>query len=292
MALFSQRQGIRAVSKILQFESIDEELRNRLWNVLTKQIWNQWSPPVDFGSKSNAAKEVDFIVERIWENFFKAPIDKMPSFKSYSESVETGHGIIREHFYEGEWWGSYDLIEFIIQNINVHRKNSLVESLNEALQDENSAYRIVADKVVPITDEHEIEAIESAIGIDKQAPREHLIRALELLTDRKQPDFRNSIKESISAVESVCQAISGKPKATLGDGLKEIQKGKGIHKAFEEALFKLYGYTSDAGGIRHALTNDGNHPTYADAKFMLVLASGFVNFLLLKVNELDKSIVL
>jgi len=44
-----------------------------------------------------------------------------------------------------------------------------------------------------------------------------LSRALELLSDRKQPDYRNSIKESISAVEATCQVFASKSRATLGD---------------------------------------------------------------------------
>lgn len=51
-----------------------------------------------------------------------------------------------------------------------------------------------------------------------------------------------------------------------------------MHEALKEAFKKLYGYTSDAEGIRHALLND---PTldFEDAKFMLVACSGFVNLL-------------
>lgn len=44
-----------------------------------------------------------------------------------------------------------------------------------------------------------------------------------------------------------------------------------MHPALEQAILKLYGYTSDAGGIRHALTEESTVPSYGDAKFMLVL---------------------
>jgi hypothetical protein len=35
MALFSQRMGIRPMQKAIQRESMDEELRNSLWNDIT-----------------------------------------------------------------------------------------------------------------------------------------------------------------------------------------------------------------------------------------------------------------
>ncbi|MEG8264615.1 hypothetical protein MKS78_04515 [Acinetobacter baumannii] len=48
--------------------------------------------------------------------------------------------------------------------------------------------------------------------------------ALSFLTDRNKPDYRNSVKESISAVEALCVTLSGDPKATLGASLNSIEK--------------------------------------------------------------------
>jgi len=46
----------------------------------------------------------------------------------------------------------------------------------------------------------------------------------------------------------------------------------------------LYGYTSDSGGIRHALSDEDVTPTFEDAKFMLVSCSAFINYLKAKMN--------
>ncbi|HDS01018.1 MAG TPA: hypothetical protein ENO07_03275 [candidate division Zixibacteria bacterium] len=208
----------------------------------------------------------------------------MPDFDpSYSRS---SYQIIRSHFYEEEWWKPYDLIEFLIKRIPERWREQLVMILNKFMQDENSAYRIVDDEVVEITDEYEIEAIESALDHSIRASRSHLSRALDLLSDRKHPDYRNSIKESISAVEAACQTLAGMPNATLADCIKVIKNRRTIHPAFEQALLKLYGYTSDEGGIRHALTEDSIGPLFSDAKFMLVTSSAFVNFICTKASEL------
>ena len=108
--------------------------------------------------------------------------------------------------------------------------------------------------------------------------RTHLTRALELFADRQKPDFRNSIKESISAVEALCQQATGDKKATLGDALKRLKASATLHPTLETAFQKLYGYTNDAEGIRHAL-KEGSSLTLADAKFMLVVSSAFINLL-------------
>ena len=42
------------------------------------------------------------------------------------------------------------------------------------------------------------------------------------MCDRKAPDYRNSIKESISAVEGMCQAINNDANATLGQAIKRL----------------------------------------------------------------------
>ena len=76
-------------------------------------------------------------------------------------------------------------------------------------------------------------------------------KALALYSDRQTPDYANSIKESISAVESMLAHIIGK-EATLSGNLKELDKlGLDLHPAFKDALGKLYGFTSDSSGIRH-----------------------------------------
>ena len=60
------------------------------------------------------------------------------------------------------------------------------------------------------------------VGVSK-----HLKRALELYTDREAPDYRNSIKESISAVESMVRTITSEPKASLSKALKVIDDASG-----------------------------------------------------------------
>jgi len=276
---------LRPLSKALQREVVDIELRNRLWSALKITIWDNWKHPGPYRSQTMESMVVDALVQQIWFNHLKLPLDTVPEFTP--GHPHSAYGILRDTFFKSNWWQFYDFLEFILQSCpDPGWRASLKDLANSILTQENAAYRIVDSEVVDITDQHEIEAIESALEHAIKSVGQHLHRSLELLSDKSAPDYRNSIKESISAVESMSQVIAGLPGATLSDCIKVLKAKSQIHPAFEQALMKLYGYTSDGGGIRHALTEDTVTPSYADAKFMLVAASAFINFLWTKAAEL------
>ena len=133
------------------------------------------------------------------------------------------------------------------------------------------------DQVVEITDDEEIKEIEAALS-QERAIRNHFSAALKHLSDRQNPDYRNSIKESISAVEALCRQITGE--STLGNALRVWEKkGVKIPSSLKSSIEKLYNYTNDKRtGIRHALMDETESPQYDEAKFMLVACSAFVNY--------------
>nr|VFJ90242.1 MAG: hypothetical protein BECKH772A_GA0070896_1002015 [Candidatus Kentron sp. H]VFJ92414.1 MAG: hypothetical protein BECKH772B_GA0070898_1002915 [Candidatus Kentron sp. H]VFJ99015.1 MAG: hypothetical protein BECKH772C_GA0070978_1002814 [Candidatus Kentron sp. H] len=286
MPLFSQRKGYKPLEKAFQRKSIDEELRNRLWSGLQIVVWDKWRARDDFYDFDDASKAVNGLLDRFWLDFFKRPLDTRPVFKpSYNGSEKTAYEILRRFFFDAKWYEVYDFVEFVLKNIPVGWAALLKKYCNVLLEKENAAYRIVDDQVVEITNETEIEAVEEALSTRLPAITAHIKRALELLSDKKSPDYRNSIKESISAVEACCEYVTGDTKATLGQALKKLKGAVAIHPALEKGFSAIYGFTNDSGGIRHALTEGDAAPSYADAKFMLVACSGFVGFLLTKASE-------
>lgn len=98
------------------------------------------------------------------------------------------------------------------------------EFCNHMFKKEVSGYRFVDLQIVQITDENEMKEIEKAIKESAKTKlsgvHTHLKSALGKLSDRKNPDYRNSIKESISAVESMSKIISAQKKQLLGVLLK------------------------------------------------------------------------
>lgn len=93
---------------------------------------------------------------------------------------------------------------------------------NELLEQEKSGYRIVCGEIAPITNGMEINTIEKSSDTKFLSVNEHIRKALDLYADIQSPDYENSIKESISAVESICCIITGLSgtDATLGKTIK------------------------------------------------------------------------
>ena len=157
-----------------------------------------------------------------------------------------------------------------------------------AMESQLSAFRFVGNKIVPITSDEEIGEIEEALSLSGPfAPAAvHLKTALDLFADRENPEYRNSIKESISAVEAMCKIIAGSPKGTLNAALKAIERdGKvKIHSTLKSAYDKLYAYTSTADGVRHGM-EDVKNLCVEDARYKLIVCSAFINYLKVKCDK-------
>lgn len=268
MKTFSERKGLKPLSETIQISSMNEALRNSLWNVLDIQLWSTDG----FLFRSHGQPLIDGLSRTLWFRYFKKPIDSRPA---HAHAILSA---IRDYFFSCQWNEVYDFLEFIVSDRG-QLKPRLAEFLNEILVRELSGYRLVAGHLADVTSQEELAMIEEAAR-DSRFPgvSTHIDRALELYANRKNPDYRNSIKESISAVESIARVVSGSQKATLGDALKAIEKRGQLHPALKEGFLKLYGYTSDEQGIRHAMLDEPNL-TAADARYFLVSCSSFVNYL-------------
>lgn len=66
-------------------------------------------------------------------------------------------------------------------------------------------------------------------------------------------------------------------KADFGEALKVLEKDGKLNNVLKLAFDKLYGYTCGEEGIRHGLMEEPN-VGFAEAKFMLVACSAFVNY--------------
>ncbi|TGK23329.1 hypothetical protein EHQ05_19275 [Leptospira yasudae] len=269
------------VETLIQKDSLKETSKNKIWSFLCLFLWDKIHLETSrysngsiyiFDSNQYYSSQTTFF-KKLWIYYFQHPIDTIPL--DWVDML----GYIRNYFYKSDWHLTYNLIEFILLNWkNNSNIEPLVESLNLIFEQENIAYRILDGIITDITNEQELSEINGAQKQKFEPVREHIEQAILKLYDRKNPDYRNSIKESISAVEACCRDILKDEKATLGKALSMIEKKIHIHEALKQAFDKLYGYTSDSTGIRHSLL-EGDNITFEEAKFMLVACSGFINFL-------------
>ena len=256
---------------------MDNDLKNRLWNALNVVYLEKIQGEI---SGLYIREPIDrLFIAKIWD-FLKKPIDEIDSYYWYKT-----HDLLHDYFFGFRWFEVYDFIEFIA---NMHYDKEIdqdfMKKCNSILENEQSAYRFVGGLITQITSKEEISEIEEALSTPFTPVYTHLSTALTLLSRRESPDYRNSIKESISAVESLCNLITGKQNTPLGQCLRKIEEKIPVHGALKEAFRSLYGYTSSAEGIRHALLDEATLES-EDAKFMLVSCSAFINYLKVKSSK-------
>ena len=268
---FSERIGIKK-PKQLQKENLDDDLRNSIWNVFCIDLLNLHFCRDTYGSSGHP--NLYKYIKKVWLDLFKLPIDELPTDSNTLKSV------IKKIILKSEWHEVLDFLEFSLNYID---NKDFTNSINQILEKELSGYRYVGSAITELTDSQEIELVEAVLN-DQSFPsvRTHFDEALKKLSARKNPDFRNSIKESISAVESITKIIAGKKKATLPDALKVLSKQHKIHQALIDGFSKLYGYTSDADGIRHSLMEESSL-NIADARYFMISCMSFVNYLKTKI---------
>lgn len=278
---FSDRYGYTTPSSVLRREELDEEDINGLctcYDVLEEQLHQ-----FDVYSQRTYTNSYADLEECIWCLFLKK---RKKDFSSY----RGGHRIVATEFIDdpsNEWYEVFNLIDFTLyclrrtnpQNAAYQKiVDSFSNLLNRTFIRQDLSYRVVNNQIVEITDEQEVATIEQALTTSTNV-KQHLTEAMRHLSSRPIPDYRNSIKESISAVEAICRDVTGE--SSLGDALKSLVKnGVEIPEMLKRSFVLLYAYTNDkTTGIRHALIDSTEQPGFDEAKFMLVTCSAFVNYL-------------
>ena len=188
---------------------------------------------------------------------------------------------IKHFIYNKSWSYVYDIIEFVANascSLCLRGRNDFIEKINQMLERNNSAYRFVGNEIAPLINNTEIKEIETAQENPRSNVQTHINTALGFLSDRQNPDYRNSIKESISAVEALCREITGE--STLDKALPALaKKGVEIPNMLQKSFEKFYHFTNGENGIRHALMDEEEEPGFEEAKYMLVVCSAFVNYI-------------
>lgn len=191
---FSERIG--AVQVEIQVGAMNAPLRNTIWNFVAELIPEYRS--------ANYRRAFDAIAQDV----LRVPTVNV----SYSNPSRW----LLELVQKMEWAEVYDLLEYAVAMSPYWRDTDVRDSVklaNKLLEREHSGYRFVNGQLSPITNLTEIGEIEQAAGRAATAGldgvREQIAQAVRLLGQRPQPDYRNAVKEAISAVEGVVKLING-----------------------------------------------------------------------------------
>ena len=282
---FSDRNGIKPENIEIQLKDFDKRTRVQLQNMIN----NMYAKTYNYGL-NEWDSEIQEFFRYVHGDIYAEPTDVQKRYYATDIFLIINNTINKDSYDEVltviealvQYWDSYMQKwrpDYYIEYYG-YVDSSLYEEANEVFEKEYIGYRFIDEKITPISDKYEVAAVNEALQNIYQPVREHISKANSLLADRENPDYENSIKESISAVEAICEIITGES-GTLGKLLTKVeQKGVYIHSALQSAYKVLYGYTSDASGIRHARKLGGVDSTFAEAKYMLVACSAFVNYLM------------
>lgn len=287
---FSDRNAIKPINTELQLYEFDQRTRMQLLNMINELYPFVYGTDLYYG-RTYIQDFLRFVLGTIYSE----PVDFRKTYDDDEIFEIIGKTILNDQYDDVltlieaviQYWDFYLKKTMLYEYYNsfndkyVHK--SIYEIVNGYFEREYIGYRFVGGIITPISDTMEIKAISKVLVCKYQPVRDHFSKANNLLADREKPDYENSIKESISAVEAICEILTGTrgKEATLGKMLKRVEeKGVIIHAGLKSAFNSLYGYTSDANGIRHAGDIGGASSTFEEAKFMLVSCSAFVNYLI------------
>jgi len=277
--LFSKRMGYSPTDDLFVRERMNVAIQNAICN-----CYDDFKVNIEhvYYTSTDVYQEME---RYLWRYFLNQKISEFSNGYEYKVVLKS---VILDVSYP--WFKKLDVIEASLDYLydlssqfTCYRGviDKLVESLNFEFERLNFAYRIIDKQIVEVTAEEEIVSIKKALEENNDSIREHLTNALKLCSKRPAGDYRNSIKESISAVEVICRKKTGE--RDLGKALSKLEKnGVIIPQMLKTAFNNLYAYTNDkVTGIRHALMDDeGTYMPGADeAIFMIVSCSAFINYL-------------
>lgn len=288
-SLFSHRKEITPVTDILLRDDITPEVSNAI-----RSCYFLFCETLHKNKRSSYQSLTQEDIEKeLWWRYMNMPLEEFNQYGKYRLTFDP-------YMQDGRflWYQKLDILEYVVRWAKGMSKvqndknveaicDQFIHMLNNEFERLDYGYRIVNDRITDITSEEEKSSIEKAVNDSKVNVREHLNKAIEHYSAKPTPDIRNSIKESITAVEAVCRELTGED--TLGKALKKLEdNGIVIQSQLKSGLEKLYVYTNQPDtGIRHALMDtDGKYvPTKDEAYFMLVSCSVFINYLRMKVAK-------
>jgi hypothetical protein len=271
---FGQAEGIDPLPAQLQLREVSGRLAARLWAVIHESMQE---------SIINRGYNTPYISkpwDNILYNWHVYELDEMAD--AFTNEAEQQLYRVKSYITAPHYVTVFNFIEYVVRHKDCPL--GLIKKLAWALESSQAAYRIIDQTVMPIGTEEQGKAVETAFNDVRgsyPAANTHLRMAGEYLTAGA---FADSVRESIHAVESVARRLD--PEAsTLGPALVALEKRGQVHPALRVGFSKLYAYTSDQDGVRHALLEGPQADVdEADALYMFGACASFVSYLIRKAH--------
>ena len=220
MANFSERLGYKSM-KAIQFECVSDTLRNRIWNLF-------YMADIQRGGLSSKRVQKAFAGQPAIEDLV---MDKLGFSLNVAEVKFENKKlkILQDHLIKCPWNEVYEFVEAHVASVDAEDRRQRMAEYNALFEEEKSGYRFLHGELAAITNQEEIATFVKAGETPFDAVNRHIKKAIALYSDIASPDYENSVKESISAVEALCSVITGETgaQAHLGKCLN-IWRGKAL----------------------------------------------------------------
>ncbi|MBI2262502.1 MAG: hypothetical protein HYU62_12665 [Caulobacterales bacterium] len=255
---FRQAEGLAPIPTQLAGHAVTQKTRIYLFALLDE---------VDGGQGSRN-------LVPLWTDFFEKFPDELPFFPNERRAF------LKDYIQTSSGDQIFELMQFLARSrlISTSQYNGLKNlCISQQLPYRfHGTFGLVADRptLFPVSSPEQADAFafDYAALKSQSGSRTHLKAASSALS---RGDYAGSVRESIHAVESAAKNTSGESGSTLSGALRLIEKQKPLHPAFKQALEKLYAWTSDEKGVRHALLNESTGVTEDQAIFMLSACAAF-----------------
>jgi hypothetical protein len=236
------------------------------------QLWNSFHQDIFMSCFSRGRHGIQDFFLRIW-------LDSGFAIDEYPGDAEVLRRI-KGAFLGGDWWHGFEILEtaLTLRDVMGFPRRLAVDSINIALA--GSAYILVNDEITERLPVEQSASIETALSSPFSSARTHFEKAFGAWNRRPECEPGDVIRESIHGVEATCRELCGDQNADLGKALATLDKRYQFHPVLRQAIEKLYAWTGDASGVRHAeKATERGKPGKAEARLALVICSSVANYL-------------
>ena len=283
---FSERYGYEQLPDPMQLEQLSDDLRREIWNLFHDYLSTQEKKYFVF---SGIPLEVFRPFEYALGKILKKPEDEI----NLSQISKKGLDIFKQTILNTNFDQLLSLIELIVNGTPDSLR--FAQEIAVLFDSHAAAYWLdVTQKpyqFFPRSNSEQGYAVQQALKTVEDrgmtGASVHLRQAAEYINTQQ---YADSISNSILAVESVARIIDPKAENTLGPALKSLEKAGVInHPVLKVAFSKLYGYTNDEQGIRHALLDkDAPDVGLDEAMFMFGACASFAAYLVNKHRQMEQ----
>ncbi len=284
-----------------ELDDLTPVARQALWTIFHHQVAHYPH------AKNVPTKEWNFVLRRLHLDFLGKGLDEYDSYlktisAQYKPVFLEGHSsqVIRilqmamERLAEAKKFAARDCISFFGFLEFVFRpkpRSNFVRLLDNTFEEFGMPYYVDMSSgepiIVPVSNPVDKDSIKQTLSVlpkyGYSNAEKHFRSAIE---HQNKQAWKESINESIKALESVAVTIKETPKPTLGSAIVAIRKDGKVHTTLCDAMNAIWSFTNKGSGIRHGqpekddqMSDQVNAVARKESGLMLLICMQFAVYL-------------